>query len=97
MDNEYNTRHLSDILKIFKNSKNLSKGLNQVEVERAWNEQMGPAIQKYTTNLIFDKGTLYVRLQSAVLREELSYGKTKIIKNLNESLGKELVKKIILS
>jgi len=97
MDNEYNTKHLSEILKLFKNSKKLSKGLNQVEVERAWSEQMGPAIQKYTTKLSFDKGTLYVRLQSSVLREELSYGKSKIIKNLNESLGKELVKKLILS
>lgn len=97
MDNEYNTKHLSELLKIFKNSKKLAKGLNQVEVERAWNEQMGPAIQKYTSKLTFDKGTLYVRLQSSVLREELSYGKSKIIKNLNESLGKELVKKIILS
>jgi len=97
MDNEYNTKHLSEILKLFKNSKKLSKGLNQVDVERAWNEQMGPAIQKYTSKLTFDNGTLYVRLQSSVLREELNYGKTKIISNLNESLGKELIKKLILS
>ena len=97
MDNDYNTRHLSEILKLFKNSKHLAKGLNQVDVERAWYEQMGPAIQKYTTKITFDKGTLYVRLQSSVLREELSYGKTKIIDNLNESLGKELVKNLILS
>jgi hypothetical protein len=97
MDNEYNTKQLSEVLKIFKNKKNLSKGLNQVEVKRAWDEQMGPAIQKYTTQLNFDKGTLYVRLSSSVLREELSYGKAKIISNLNESLGDELVKKLVLT
>lgn len=97
MDNEYNTKHLSEVLKIFKNKRNLAKGLNQVEVKRAWEEQMGPAIQKYTVQVSFNKGTLYVRLNSSVLREELSYGKSKIIENLNQSLGQELIKKIVLS
>lgn len=97
MDNEYNTKRLSDLLQLFKQKKGLAKGLNQVEVERAWNEQMGPAIEKYTTKIYLDKQTLFVRLSSAVLREELSYGKSQIIKNLNDSMGKELIKKIILS
>jgi hypothetical protein len=39
---------------------------------------------------------LYVALSSAVLREELSYGKDKIIKMINEELRKDVVKEIIL-
>ena len=97
MDNEYNTKKLSDILQIFKDKKGLSDGLNQVEVKRAWKEQMGPAIEKYTLKVFLKRDTLFVRLDSAVLREELSYGKTQIIKNLNESLGQNLIKKIVLS
>lgn len=97
MDNEYNTKHLSEILKLFKQKKNLNDGLNQVEVKRAWNEQMGPAIEKHTLKVYLKKDTLFVRLDSSVLREELSYGKTQIVNNLNESLGKELIKKIVLS
>jgi len=97
MDNEYNTKRLSDLLKIFTDKKGLDKGLNQIEVKRAWSEQMGPAIEKYTTKIYLDRNTLFVRLNSAVLREELSYGKTQIIKNLNVSMGKNLIKKIVLS
>lgn len=97
MDNEYNTKHLSDVLKLFKDKKGLNEGLNQIEVKRAWAEQMGPAIEKHTLKTHLKKHTLYVRLDSSVLREELSYGKTKIINNLNESLGHELIKKIVLS
>ena len=37
-----------------------------------------------------------VSLSSSVLREELSLGKSKIVQMLNEELGKDLVKKIIL-
>ncbi|MDX1784359.1 MAG: DciA family protein, partial [Aequorivita vladivostokensis] len=43
-----------------------------------------------------DRDTLYVQLSSSVLREELSYGKEKIVKLLNEELGKELIKKVVL-
>jgi hypothetical protein len=37
-----------------------------------------------------------VNLKSSVLREELSYGKEKIITMINEELGEELVKKLML-
>jgi hypothetical protein len=40
--------------------------------------------------------TLFISLSSAVLREELSYGKSKIIQMMNEALGKELITKIVL-
>jgi hypothetical protein len=40
--------------------------------------------------------TLYVSLTSAVLREELSYGKQKIITMINEELRKEVVTVLIL-
>jgi len=35
-------------------------------------------------------------LSSSVLREELSYGKEKIIRNLNEEMNQELVRKLVL-
>jgi hypothetical protein len=38
-----------------------------------------------------------VKLKSSVLREELSYGKEKIIKMMNEELGENLISKIMLS
>jgi hypothetical protein len=38
-----------------------------------------------------------VKLNSSVLREELSYGKEKIIKIINEKMGSELITKLILS
>lgn len=57
---------------------------------------MGPAITKYTRNIKLERETVYVELTSSVLREELSYGRQKIIDNLNEELGKVLVKKLVL-
>ncbi|MEY8848378.1 DUF721 domain-containing protein [Psychroserpens sp. XS_ASV72] len=87
---------ISEILKEFVDANNLQSGLDKVNVKEAWAEMMGNGVNNYTTNVQLDKDTLHVQLSSSVLREELSYGKEKIIKMLNESLGKEIIKKIIL-
>ena len=87
---------ISEALKEFVNDNKLQKGLDKVHVREVWNSQMGPAIQKYTTAIKLDRDVLYVQLSSSVLREELSYGKEKIIKMLNEELGRDLISKIVL-
>jgi predicted nucleic acid-binding Zn ribbon protein len=87
---------LSEVLKDFVDHNKLQGGLDKVSVRDVWNREMGPAIQKYTTAIKLQNDTLYVQLSSSVLREELSYGKEKIIRMLNEELGKDLVKKLVL-
>jgi hypothetical protein len=57
---------------------------------------MGSGVNHYTTDIILKNNTLYVALSSSVLREELSFGKDKIIKLINDELRKEVVKNIIL-
>lgn len=87
---------LSDALQDFVSHNKLQTGLDKVNARDVWNQQMGPAIEKYTTSLKLEGSTLYVQLSSSVLREELSYGKEKIIRIMNENLGKELIKKLVL-
>jgi len=50
----------------------------------------------YTEDIQVNEGVLYVKLTSAVLREELSYGKEKIIKLINEELRKDVIFKLVL-
>ncbi|QAA83125.1 DUF721 domain-containing protein [Aequorivita sp. H23M31] len=87
---------IGDALKEFIENNRLEKGLDKVNAKEAWDRVMGVAIAKYTTDIKFDRDTLYVQLSSSVLREELGYGKEKIIKMLNEDLGKDLITKLVL-
>ena len=87
---------LGDVLKEFVSTNKLQEGLDKVEIKDAWKNLMGNGVNSYTTSVQLKRDTLYVQLSSSVLREELSYGKEKIIKMLNEELGKELIKKLIL-
>ncbi len=87
---------ISDALKEFVETNKLEKGLNKVNVAEAWVKLMGNGVNNYTNAVNLERDTLYVQLSSSVLREELSYGKAKIISMLNEELGKEIIKKLVL-
>jgi ribosome-associated translation inhibitor RaiA len=93
-----NNEHISisDALKEFVKTNKLETGLNKVNVADAWANLMGNGVNNYTTDVKLERDTLYIQLSSSVLREELSYGKEKIIKMLNEELGKKIIKKLVL-
>ncbi|PHQ29038.1 DUF721 domain-containing protein [Leeuwenhoekiella nanhaiensis] len=89
-------KSIKDVLGAFVEKNKLQKGIDKVDVAEAWRDVMGPAIAKYTTQIKLDGDRLMIQLSSSVLREELSYGKEKIRTNLNEQLGREIIKKVVL-
>lgn len=91
-----NESSLSDVLKQFIVVNKLESGMDKIDVEQAWKNLMGNGVNSYTQEVILKGSTLYVKLTSAVLREELSYGKDKIIKMINEELRKDVVTSIVL-
>ncbi len=87
---------IKDLMKMVVRENNLQKGLQKVDVVDAWNKLMGNGITNYTDSVILKGDTLIVKLSSSVLREELSYGKEKIIKMINEELKQQVVKSLRL-
>ncbi len=91
-----NESSIADVLKEFIHVNKLEQGMDKIDVEQAWKKLMGNGVNAYTQDVILKGTTLYVKLTSSTLREELSYGKQKIIAMLNEELGKEVVKELVL-
>lgn len=87
---------LSKVLETLISENNWTRGLHQIQVQQIWAEQMGNGVMKYTHKLTLKGSTLLVELTSSVLREELSYGKDKIIQNLNDALGEKIIEKLKL-
>ncbi len=69
----------------------LRSRLTQVRIKKCWSDVMGSSISQYTTDIKVRKNKLFVTINSAALKQELSYGKEKIIRNLNEELGENLI------
>ena len=87
---------LGEALQEFISENKLQKGMDRVNAREAWINLMGNGVNNYTTAIELRNDTLFVSLSSSVLREELSLGKSKIVKLLNEELGKDLITKIVL-
>ena len=92
--NDQNT--VGDVLKHIIEVNKLQTGLNQIDVREAWKNLMGNGVNHYTKNVVLKGSTLYVELSSAVLREELSHGKSKIVAMINEELRRDVVKDVVL-
>ena len=88
--------NMGSALREFIKENRLQKGIDKVEAKDAWTRLMGNGVNNYTQQVELKGDILYVSLTSSVLREELSYGTSKIIQMLNEELGRELIKKIVL-
>jgi len=88
------SKSIKKVIGDFIKENNLNKGLTQIRVKEAWQQVMGNGVQSYTTSVKLQNDILIVHLSSSVLREELGYGKDKIIKMMNEVLGDTLIKKV---
>ena len=87
---------IKDIMQDVLQENKLQKGMDLVAIKEAWVVVMGKGVNSYTKDIQFKNGILLVKLTSSVLREELSYGKDKIIHLLNEKLHKTLIKSVKL-
>tara|TARA_Y100000758_G_C16012430_1_gene408099 strand:- start:382 stop:675 length:294 start_codon:yes stop_codon:yes gene_type:complete len=96
MKRNFDMKSMKLIIDNFIDKNSLSGGLNNVKIQGLWEKTMGSNINSYTTELNLRNKTLYVNLSSSVLRQELSYGKQKIIDLLNNEIGETIINKIVL-
>ena len=97
MKRNFESKSLKNVIgNIIDSSNKLNSGLNNIKVQNLWREVMGNNVNSYTNEIVLKKNTLYVNLSSSVLRQELSFGKQKIIDLLNKELGKTIIKHIDL-
>lgn len=68
----------------------------EMHVERIYRALVGDTISRLTLKLSYKNGTLRLRLASAALRQELTFRKESLRHSINDQLGSEEVKKIIL-
>ena len=93
----YDVQPLSDLIKAFYAKHKGSGYMDELKIIQSWPKVVGPFIASHTIDLSIKDGRLFVRVDSDALRSELSYSKSLLLKNLNEQVGKEIVKEIVLS
>lgn len=82
---------IGDIIdKMFK-AYGLSDKMKEMEIVNGWEDLMGKAVANRTDKVFISNKVLHVKLNSSVMRDELSYGKKVIIERVNERAGEQLI------
>ena len=91
-----NINSVGDIIRKLMRNPKLAEKMNELDALDVWKELIGGGLQKFVMSAKIYKGGLYVKLSSSVLRDELSYKKSELKEQINQKLGREIVKDIIL-
>lgn len=83
---------LSDFLESYPHKDKLKRGM----VLSIWAETVGPAIAEQTERLYFKNGKLFVHVKNGVWRHEIHMKRYNIAQKLNEEVGDEIVKEIVV-
>lgn len=96
MSRSQNEESLGSAIERLLKAYGLEEGYYSAAIVTYWEKIMGPAIARRTKHIKLQKGILIIQMESATLRQELSYTKEKIKTEINRELGMRLVKGVEL-
>ncbi|QCK13531.1 DUF721 domain-containing protein [Mangrovivirga cuniculi] len=82
------------IQEMFKEFK-LDAKYKETELIKSWPELMGPMIAKRTTKVFIKDKKMFVKLNSAPLKRELSMSRSKILALFHQKFGEILIEDIV--
>ena len=93
---ESNEQTLGEAIQHFINAMGLRPKMIEAEIIANWEEIVGKIIAKHTLDLSLNRKKLTLRFDNAALKQEVSYSKSKIIDNINERFGREIINQVVI-
>ncbi len=90
-----NVISLGDAIKAMLNRYKLQSKFTEAGLINSWERVVGEMIAMHTVQLRIYRRKLYAEMDSAALRNELTYAREKIKKALNREAGHEIIDEII--
>jgi predicted nucleic acid-binding Zn ribbon protein len=87
---------LGDALKKFLEKSRIKNSIQSLQIEDHWEKVMGTTIANMTDKVEIRNGSLFVYSAVAPLKNELVFQKDLIKTRINESLGEEMVREVVI-
>lgn len=91
------TISLGEAIDGFLESYNLKRKYNETGLIGSWEKIMGKTIASRTEKIYIKDKTLFLKISSAPLRQELVLAKSHLIKRINKEMGLELIDEVIFN
>lgn len=82
---------ISEAIRYFIRENGMEERILESMAIDGWNDQMGDFMKKYTDDVSVKNRILLVRLNAPALKNELSYGKSKILNHINKFIGEDFL------
>ena len=87
---------IGDAIRVFLKTSKLKGSIQALQIHEVWENIMGKTIAKYTDKIEIIGSTLFISSTVAPLKNELLYQKVKIIERVNEALGENIIKEVVI-
>lgn len=91
---KYTDQSLRSLIGEMLKNNGLDKKFNVLEIIRCYHDVVGPVISRKTRDVQIRDRKMIIRLDSGVMKEELSLRKTQLIGLINEKMGQVVVEEI---
>jgi predicted nucleic acid-binding Zn ribbon protein len=91
-----NDKSLKEAIEQMLNVYKLKRKFDETSIVLAWPEMMGRAIANRTKDIFIRDRKLFVRIESAVIKNELVMMRSNIIEKINEKAGASIIDEIVL-
>jgi len=88
---------LGEAIRAFLKTSRFKGHIQALQIGEVWEQIMGKTVAKYTERIHIHGDKLYITTTIAPLRQELIYQKENIIKRVNEAMGENIVRTVIIS
>ncbi|MCH2197790.1 MAG: DUF721 domain-containing protein [Flavobacteriales bacterium] len=94
MARKSNEQSLGDVIQDMLKAYRLEGKMQELDVREAWKKAMGEGVASHTKDIRLRGKTLIIYMDSGVMKQEFSYGKSRIIEIINEAMGREIIDKV---
>jgi hypothetical protein len=91
-----NDQTLKEAIGDFFKSEKMDGKLMEIKVINNWEKIVGKLIASQTNKIYFFDGKLHLQIESPALRQELNYQRFKIVELVNNEVGVELIKDVVV-
>ena len=92
-----NEEKLSNVVNSFINQYGLKKRFQEQEILQEFAKIMGPFLMKKVTTAYVKNQKLFLKLSSASFKQELVMQKTKLLDQLNNAIGEDYLKELVVN
>jgi predicted nucleic acid-binding Zn ribbon protein len=91
-----NTQSLGEVIKDYLKALGLDKKMKEVSIINRWEEIIGRQIARATKDIYIDRGILFLKIDSSVIKNEILMIKKGLIKKINDETGEIIINDIVL-